>query len=206
MLLKHIEKLVKKTGTIEAIQTADGVWVNNGYVAAPLFVLRELTEEQAFQLFSIPEKKRSEYTFTRRGPTPDEADLLMDDWAGEEALQGIGPVIVLGGENAVPFFSSRGVIWAVLDDLQPFVREDAQTTFYARWQEGAAFPVLAAKSGMLLKGLIYPLERLPLDTIFGDWLDRLQRETARVRKFGYADPNATEAPEDWNAQIGGGEE
>lgn len=183
MLLRNIEKLVKQTGFIDVILTRENVWIRNGFVTAPLFDFKTLTEEQCCLLFNIPPEKKKNYVITLRGLLPDEKTLIRDEYADEEPLPAVGPVIRYGGCEAVPFMTARGVVYAELKDLQPFFKEDDKTRFYARWTE-EYMPTIAAKSGMLLKGLIRPIEGL-ITPEFCDWLAVLAEETKAVREFGY---------------------
>lgn len=189
MQLKNLEKLIRRTGFADLIYTDDCVWIDNGYVKAPLFSFRELSEEQFWSVFNIPEKKRVEFVFTRRAPRADEAPLFEDAYHDEELLTwNDGLSINYGGVEAVPMLSKRGPIYADARDLTPFFKEDSKAILCARWPEGEVFPVIAVKSGMFLKGLIQPVEEHVIRSGFCDTIELLAKKTRDVLKTGYLIP------------------
>lgn len=186
MLQKNIEKLVKRTQTIEVFYTPDCVWIGNTCVTAPLFNFDRLTEEQCYALFNVPEEKRKKYVVLQRGLREDETPYYRDAYPEEEPLAAAPLHVIYGGEHAVPLYTTRGVLFAAMEDLTPFIKEDDHTVFYARWAEGEYAPRIAAKSGMLLKGLIHTIEYQTQDKRFLSALEELHRRTGAVMMQGYA--------------------
>jgi len=201
MMLKNLEKLIRRTGSADVIFAADCIWIDNGYVKAPLFSFSEMSEEQFWSLFNVPEEKRADYVVTRRAPRPDEAAILRDDYHPEEALTwNNGLSINYGGVEIVTTLSSRGPIFANARDLTLFFKEDSNASLYARWPDGETFPVIAVKSGMFLKGLIQPMSEPVLRCGFCDTLDRIVQQTRDVLRNGYG--SQSDDSNDWSAQIG----
>lgn len=189
MQLKNLEKLVKRTGTAELIYTTDCLWIDNGYVKAPLFTFRELSEEQFYSVFNIPEKKQNDFHLTRRAAVAGEEALLCDAYDGEEAIRwNDGFTITYGGVEAAPMVSERGVLYADMRDLEVFFKENTHVGLYARWPEAEAFPVIAVKSGMFLKGLIAPIESHVVHPRFCNMIEQLGKMTRDVLKAGYVKP------------------
>lgn len=189
MQLKNIEKLIRRTGFADLIYTDDCCWIDNGYVKAPLFAFREMSEEQFWSVFNIPEKKRAEFVFTRRAPRADEAPLFEDAYHDEEQLTwNDGLSINYGGVEAVPMLSKRGPIYVDARDLTPFFKEDSKAILCARWPEGEVFPVIAVKSGMFLKGLLQPVLENVTQSGFCDTIELLAKKTRDVLKAGYSVP------------------
>ena len=187
--LKNIEKLIRRTGSADLIYTDDCVWIYNGYVKAPLFSFRELSEEQFWSVFNIPEKKRADFVVTRRASRPDEAPLFEDTYHDEEQLTWNDELSInYGGMEAVPMLSKRGQIYADARDLSPFFKEDSKAILCARWPEGEVFPVIAVKSGMFLKGLIQPAAEHVIRSGFCDTIELLAKKTRDVLKTGYLIP------------------
>lgn len=189
MQLKNLEKLIQRTGCADLIYTKDCVWINNGFVKAPLFSFRELNEEQFWSVFNIPEKKRADFVVTRRAPRADEAPLFENSYRDEEPLTwSDGISINYNGVETVPMISKRGPIYTDARDLIPFFKEDSKASLCARWPEGEVFPVIAIKSGMFLKGLILPVLENVIRSGFCDTIELLSKRTREVLKAGYSIP------------------
>jgi len=193
MQLKNIERLVKRTGTADLIYTPECVWIDNGFVKAPLFNFSSLNDEQFYSVFNIEEKKRNDYVVTRRRPSDFEAVLFNDAHQDEEALTWDGGLSIhFGGVKAVPMLSERGVIYLDARDMTPFLKEDANTIFHARWREDEFHPTVAAKSGLLLKGLLQPIEQHVTGGGLCDVLENLWKQTRQVHDCGYVKPEVGE--------------
>lgn len=190
MLLKNLEKLVRRTGSAELICGGDCLWINNGYVIAPLADFETLTDEQFYVVFNIKEDKRSDFLLSRRSMRLYEEELFRDLYADEEALAcDLSRRLRFGGADAVPLLSSRGILYADLRDLAPFIKEDEQTVFYARWSsDGDVVPKIAAKRGMMLAGLLDPMIPPVKTPAIAEWLEDLAKATRRVLEQGYGIP------------------
>lgn len=186
MLLKNLEKLIRRTGSAELICGGACLWIDNGYVIAPLADFDHLTDEQFYVVFNIPEDKRNGFVLTRRGIAQDEEDLFRDLYANEDALAvDLSRFLRFGGADAVPMLSSRGVLYADLRDLAPFLKEDDQVQFYARCRDGEPLPKIAAKRGMMLAGLLDPMLTPVKSPVIADWLEALAKATRRALEQGY---------------------
>jgi len=197
MQLKNLEKLIRRTDSADLIYTKDCVWIDNGFVKAPLFSFRELNEEQFWSVFNIPEKKRADFVVTRRAPRADEAPLFEDSYRDEEQLMWNYELSILyRGVEAVPLLSKRDPIYADARNLTPFIKEDGKASLCARWPEGEAFPVIAVKSGMFLKGLIQPMDEIVVRSGFCDTIEILAKKTRKVLKTGYSIPETEDGSDE----------
>ena len=189
MLLKNLEKLIRRTGSAELICGGECLWIDNGYVIAPLSDFDHLTDEQFYVVFNIPEDKRNGFVLTRRGINLEEEDLFRDLYADEDALAvDLSRILRFGGSDAAPMLSSRGILYADLRDLAPFLKEDDQVQFYARWRDGEPLPKIAAKRGMMLAGMLDPMLTPVKLPVIAKWLEELAKATRRALEQGYTVP------------------
>lgn len=155
MQTKNIEKMIRRTGIAEIVAGAENVWVGNGQALAPLFDFSSLTEQQVWTLFNVAEKDREKISVEFREPAAYE---FADQIHGEELLEPASLALQWGGVEMAAIPGSREMLFAQTAYLAPFLKEDPQTRFWARWTEDG--PVIAVKSGLLLKGLIRPLNHM----------------------------------------------
>lgn len=178
MQIKDIEKLIKKNGILTLLEGADNLWIDTGYVTAPLFDFSALTEDQAYSLFNISDKERNKIQIGRKKTEP---ETFADVVPGEEELAPSVIGLVYRDNELLAFESSRGVILILAEHYAPFTKEDALRLF-VRWLDAGydnPVPLIAVKKGFFLRGLIEPVSGV-LTQAFADTIDNLAAQTRQT--------------------------
>lgn len=183
MVIKHIAKLCKKTGTVRLWddEDRDVQWISNGQAAWPLYGMPYLDADNVLTALDIPEKDWDKIT-VKEMEQPE--SLGFDDIPdGEKALRDPALTIIFGGRVAMPIETSEGLALIDPELLRP-LKDVSQLTLHER-RSTLGELYLAAKGGMLLQGILLPLNPKifePLPELLNAAADGLSRSLSLRRE------------------------
>ena len=176
MIINKIKELCKAAKRILITRTECVQWISDGYGTYPLYNVPELSRENVFAIFDIPEDKQSGFQFDERECLSD-GILLSDGHDGELPLTLLSTEIKAYGVTLAVAKSKSGVIFINKRYLAPFNDLENGVQLYER-RTHSGKPYIAVKDGMFLYGLILPA---PVDMAsLGEELSEIGR-LARIR-------------------------
>lgn len=158
MKIKQIESILKSKKTIIILNTPSCQWLGDGAAFYPVYNLPKLTQENIFTIFDIPEDKRDKFFFSER-ETPHH--INFDDNDESEQLLDRNKFIDIFAYGSVleALATSDGISFIDTRYLKPFADIETGCELYERIdKKGETY--IAAKSGMLIIGIIKPYDRL----------------------------------------------
>lgn len=180
MKLQKIKSLCTKSATILVYETVGCLWIGDGAGIYPVYNLPELTNEQIYTLFDIPEDGRGKVRISRQ-PLPSTALNFEDNDPLEVPLERVPLGIEYAGDKLLPFIGEdRRVIYIKADHLTPFADSKEGYGLYLRGDGSVNY--VAVKKGLLLIGIIIPC-RIEFQDIFVNAISELvaSANLARVR-------------------------
>lgn len=186
---------VDKNGVLET------QWLGDGSAAYPLHGLPYMNEDSLYRMFDVPEKKQDKVYFDH-GPLPEV--LCVDDFcAGEQLAEDMGVSISYGGTVLVPLSYPGGILYIQSRYLGPLEDQSDLLQLYIRRTESGARYV-AAKTGMLLVGIIFPYSHLRES--FAGRLDEIARLTRWELERGREERAAADQEDDDQERLFGSAE
>lgn len=171
MIISKIKDMCKAAKRIIITRTEYVQWISDGYGTYPLYNVPELSRENVFAIFDIPEDKQSGFQFDERDCIGD-GILLSDEHDGELPLTLLSTEIKAYGVTLAVAKSESGVIFINKRYLAPFADFENGVQLYER-RGRSGQPYIAVKDGMFLFGLILPA---PVDNaVFGEELSEIGR-------------------------------
>lgn len=152
MKLSKIGALCKGAKKIYVANLPYGQWIGDGMALYPLRDLPHLDEESIYNIFDIPEDKRSKISYEERQSLPHGLSLA-DSVEDEVALEFMPLNIAYRGAVLAPIKSREGILFFDRKYLAPF--ED-DITLFERFYPVSNIPYIAVKRGLLLEGIILP--------------------------------------------------
>lgn len=180
----HLYDQVDSTGAV------DTQWLGDGCAAYPLHGLPYLSEQELYRMFDVPEKKQDKVYFDHETlPTA----LCVDDFCeGELLAEDMGVTISWGGAVLLPLRYPGGMLYIQSRYLGPLEDQaDLLQLYVRRSPSGGRY--VAAKTGMLLVGIIFPYGHLRES--FVERLDEIAQQT-RWELERSRDSRTTEDAED----------
>lgn len=180
----HLYDQVDSTGAVET------QWLGDGCAAYPLHGLPYLSEQELYRMFDVPEKKQDKVYFDHETlPTA----LCVDDFCeGELLAEDMGVTISWGGAVLLPLRYPGGMLYIQSRYLGPLEDQaDLLQLYVRRSPSGGRY--VAAKTGMLLVGIIFPYGHLRES--FVERLDEIAQQT-RWELERSRDSRTTEDAED----------
>lgn len=180
----HLYDQVDSTGAV------DTQWLGDGCAAYPLHGLPYLSEQELYRMFDVPEKKQDKVYFDHETlPTA----LCVDDFCeGELEAEDMGVTISWGGAVLLPLRYPGGMLYIQSRYLGPLEDQaDLLQLYVRRSPSGGRY--VAAKTGMLLVGIIFPYGHLRES--FVERLDEIAQQT-RWELERSRDSRTTEDAED----------
>ena len=186
MKIKAVESIIKANRAIY-ISKGDGCqWIGNGAAMYPLYGLPELSQENIFTMFDIPEDKREKYTFMQIQNARD-----LDNYPGEQEVYSLSTSIVASGALLNVYETSRGAVFLDARYLRPF-RDDDISVFERIGDNGV---YIAVKKGFFLAGIIAPAA-VNAGQVFSD-LKRIHASMLlAMRSFDEAEPYCEETEQE----------
>lgn len=176
MIISKIKDICKAAKRIIITRTECVQWISDGYSTYPLYNVPELSRENVFAIFDIPEDKQSGFQFDERECLGD-GILLSDEDDGERQLTLSQIEIKAYGMTLAAIKGDSGVIFINKRYLAPFADFENGVQLYER-RGRSGKPYIAVKDGMFLYGLILPA---PIDmSVLGEELMEIGR-LARIR-------------------------
>lgn len=180
MIISKIKDICKVAKRIIITRTECVQWISDGYSTYPLYNVPELSRENVFAIFDIPEDKQSGFQFDERDCLGD-GMLLSDEHVGERQLT-LEPVEIKAyGMTLAALKGESGVIFINKRYLTPFNDLENGVQLYERRGKSGK-PYIAVKDGMFLYGLILPA---PIDVaVLGEELlqiGRLAKASAEIK-------------------------
>lgn len=150
-------------------------WLGDGNAIYPLDGLPFLDEGGLYRMFDVSEKAQEKISF-HHDTMPE--GLNVDDYAaGEIAAEDMGVTISYGGTILLPLRTVAGILYIQSRYLAPLEDQaDFLQLFVRRDRLGGRY--IAAKVGMLLRGVIMPYNAVVCDSL-ADRLDEIARMTRR---------------------------
>ena len=171
MIISKIKDICKTAKRIVITRTECVQWISDGYGIYPLYNMPELSRQNVFAIFDIPEDKQQGFQFDERECIGDGV-LLSDEDERELPLTLLSTEIKAYGVTLAVAKSETGVIFINKRYLAPFADFENGVQLYERRGCGGK-PYIAIKDGMFLYGLILPA---PVDmTSFGEELLEIGR-------------------------------
>lgn len=159
MSLKQIEQIMKSNKTITIINRPDGEqWLSNGYACYPVRNLPKLTKENFLAILNVDEAKKDKYFISEYDSDHYENLSFLDTDPTEELIETEFLTITYKETTLRTFHGTEGLIFAAARHFKPFNDEDAEYTFYERFSKKTKGPYIAVKKGLLLDGLIMPVD------------------------------------------------
>lgn len=154
MKLKQIESIIKPNKNVCLHLTEDAQWLGDGCAMYPIYGMPLLTEENILTMWDVPEDKREKWNF--RSIAAVSPALFDDVFKGEQLLQR-GISICAKHGLAEPLQTEQGALFINPRYLKPFDDLENGYELYARYDPLTRQPVIAAKEGYSLVGLISPI-------------------------------------------------
>lgn len=147
----HLYDQVDSTGAVET------QWLGDGCAAYPLHGLPYLQEQELYRMLDVPEKKQDKIYFDH-SQLP--SGLCVDDFCeGELLAEDMGVTISWGGKVLLPLSYPGGMLYIQSRYLGPLEDQaDLLQLYVRRSPSGGRY--VAAKTGMLLVGIIFPYGHL----------------------------------------------
>ena len=157
MKIKSIIKNCTTHGMMILITAADGTqWLGDDCSIYPLLGLPHFEFDELCNAYDIGDKKQEKICFSEKNETG--TDLNLNDTDGTESIcEPIGVNFFYAGQVMVPYQTQYGImylnrrylepLWDTPDDLEIYTRETESGDKY-----------FAAKIGMILRGIITPIE------------------------------------------------
>lgn len=180
----HLYDQVDSTGAV------DTQWLGDGCAAYPLHGLPYLSEQELYRMFDVPEKKQDKVYFDHETLL---TALCVDDFCeGELLAEDMGVTISWGGAVLLPLRYPGGMLYIQSRYLGPLEDQaDLLQLYVRRSPSGGRY--VAAKTGMLLVGIIFPYGHLRES--FVERLDEIAQQT-RWELERSRDSRTTEDAED----------
>ena len=180
MKIAKIKSLCNSAKRIILFNDGGVQYISEGHAIYPLYGMPELTEDNIYIIFDIPEKNRGKIHFEAKSGLP--ACFDMSDRSDEELeLTPVGITLWYHGRELTPYISSRGVVFLNAKYLEPF--SDSKNGFSLterRFSNGAYYA--AVKDGMLLAGIVLPEQVISPE--LGGLLSGLGERVAREAEHG----------------------
>lgn len=158
MKIKQIESILKSKKTIMVLNTPSCQWLGDGSAFYPVYNLPKLTQENIFTIFDIPEDKRDKFYFNEQdAPT----HINFDDVDENEQMLDRSKFIDIFAYGSVleALTTSDGISFIDTRYLKPFADIEDGCELYERIDKNGE-TYIAAKSGMIIIGIIKPYGRL----------------------------------------------
>lgn len=160
MKTKPIISLCSKSHRMELCQDADrgAQWLSDGHALYLLGGLPDLTTDILCSMYDISEKNKDKIVFRDESELPEH--INFDDI--EEYNLTACPLDIslkYGGDILIPLKTELGLFFVNNEYLKPF--SDSQfeeLSFFLRYSPERGFHYIAVKRGLLLEGLILPIE------------------------------------------------
>lgn len=154
MKIQKIKSLCTKSATIVVYETAGSLWIGDGAGIYPVYNLPQLTNEQIYTLFDIPEDKRGKVRISRQ-PLPSAGLNFDDNDLFEKPLERVPLGIEYAGDKLLPFIGEdKRIIYIKADHLTPFADLKDGYGLYLRSDSRVRY--VAVKKGLILIGIIIP--------------------------------------------------
>lgn len=174
-------------------------WLGDGCAAYPLDGLPFLNEDGLCRMFDIT-KKRREKVFIQQIPALEE--ICWDDTdLRETETRDMEPCLYHEGRALLSLMTRDGILFLDKKYLSPFGGEEDSVELYQRKTTGGQ-PYIAAKSGLLIRGVIFPVNAANGKLVghLGDML----RECRRAAEKAEAGPEETGFQLTWTEEPPGG--
>lgn len=158
MKLKRVAALCRRSMVFRLYDRVDaeGVatqWLGDGGAIYPLNGLPFLDKDGLYRIFDVPEKTQKKISFAS-GAIPE--GLNVDDYAaGETIAEDMGVTLSYGGKVLLPLRAAGGILYIQSRYLEPLEDQADFLQLYVR-RTGDGGRYIAAKVGMLLRGVIMP--------------------------------------------------
>ena len=157
MKIKSIIKNCMASGTMVLINTTDGTqWLGDDDSIYPLFGLPHFEFDELCNAYDINDKKQEKMCF-RANNEIWEAFNLNDTDATESICNPIGIKFCYNGKVLIPYQTQYGIMYLNLRYLEPLWDALGDLEIYTRETESEGI-YFAAKIGMILRGIITPVE------------------------------------------------
>lgn len=156
MKIKQVESLLKQTRCITLYDDDSCQWVSNGHACYPLRNMPLLEEDSIFTMLDVPEDKKDKYIFRRDELSATTLDF-SDNVVGERVFDRDLLTLSMGGKEIEALRShSGGILFFDTSFLKPFADEQSVELYERHTRDGKTY--IAVKSGMLLLGVILPVQ------------------------------------------------
>jgi hypothetical protein len=163
MKIKNVVSLFKKSGLICLHTDKHGVqWIGDGAALYPLFNLPQLTAENIFIIFDIPEKKHDDFSVIENFNTS--VFSLEDTVDAEVPIEPMAALTIMQhGIECMPFGTEQGIIFIDERYISPLLDNHLERKYFIRY-DGNGKPYVAVKAGLMLTAIIMPREII--DNVF----------------------------------------
>lgn len=155
VVIKNIAKLCKASRRVMLWYDGerDVQWISNGSACWPLYGMPVLDVDNVLTVLDIPEKDWEKIVVSELSAPPEGIDF--GDIADEEEIRDPALSINFGGQLILPLQTAAGMLLADPELFRPMKDVDHMTLHVRQTDSGMRY--LAAKGGLLLHGIIMPL-------------------------------------------------
>jgi len=162
MIIKKIASICKAHKALHIFDNGNVQWAGDSIAAYPLHELPYVTAEELCAFFDFPEKVKEKMTI-RQVPMP--VGLNADDCCENEIpIRELNMGIYWGGMDLTVLKTPTGVCFIESAYLGP-VRDLLDTLELFERRNAAGRPYIVLKSGMLIYGIIMPMQILSNDFV-----------------------------------------
>ncbi len=157
MKIRKIIDICKRSGQILLYESGQEQWISDGSAIYPMINLPRFDENSLCKTYDITEKQADKIIFRHEERLPLSVDF--SDATDDENIVQRGSICILdAGRTIVPYETSEGVMFVDAKYLQPFAdSDDRLLTLYERRSKNRQI-YFAVKSGLLLIGIITPID------------------------------------------------
>lgn len=165
MKIKSILAMMKSCKRIYIVQHGEVQWIGDGENMYPLFNMPVLSQAHIYKLLDVPEDKRGNYLYVD-GTDQMSHKLFEDNLEADQEIEIMHTIITRKGKALNIAISNGEISFIDIKSLAPF---DEVITLEKRGH------FIAVKAGMILVGLIKPVNTL--DDDFRDEIEQLYKLT-----------------------------
>lgn len=171
MKIRKIIDICKKRGNITIFESGKEQWISDGAAIFPMFNLPQFDQDSLCKTYDITDKQAAKIHFRHEYSMPAAYDF--EDCTDDENIVMRGPMCLSdAGSGIIPYMTSQGVAFIDAKYLLPLSdMEESMLNLYERHTESGQI-YFAAKSGLMLVGII-----LPVDVINEQFVERLKQLT-----------------------------
>lgn len=159
MKIKKAVTICERSGVLTLCEGKDVQWITDGGAAYPMYAAPRFDEASICSAYDIGSSKVDKMVITHVYDLP--RGVNCDDFDdGETQVEEMSMRIVQGGRELIPYETSDGITFLDAQYLRPLSDTDRDVFAMYERRDTAGRIYFAAKAGMVLIGIIMPVQAI----------------------------------------------